>query len=113
MFYWNKICGIILIFLFSAQFLAAQSLITFNPDKQYFNDIYKFNTQNSSTFLTAKKVDLPPVNTMQGSIPENFSTTSYGFFCRKELIIEKATKIPFRFRLGSLEQCNYYEGKKQ
>jgi hypothetical protein len=42
---------------------------------------------------------------------DDFATCNYGFFCREELKIEKALKLPIRIRLGSLEQCNYYEGK--
>ena len=31
--------------------------------------------------------------------------------CKAELKLEKATKIPFRFRLGSLQQTDYMERK--
>ena len=42
----------------------------------------------------------------------DYHTTSFGFFCKKELQLEKATKIPIRFRLGSLDYCNKLEGKQ-
>lgn len=36
---------------------------------------------------------------------------SLGVACKAELKLEKATKIPFRFRLGSLQQTDYMERK--
>lgn len=44
-------------------------------------------------------------------IPANFYSTKLGFFCKKELKLESVTKIPFRFRLGSLQTVDYMEGK--
>jgi hypothetical protein len=45
-------------------------------------------------------------------LPADFYSERMGFFCKKEWGFEKTTHIPLRFRLGSLENCNYLEGKK-
>lgn len=44
-------------------------------------------------------------------ISSNYYSNNFGFFCKKELLFEKATKIPFRFRLGSLQYNDYLEQK--
>jgi hypothetical protein len=43
----------------------------------------------------------------------DFYSQQLGFFCKQEIKMDKALKIPFRFRLGSVEQCNWLEGKRR
>jgi hypothetical protein len=63
---------------------------------------YAYKTDPTFIFLR----ELPA-----GKLPRNYYTDCLGFFCRKELQVEKVTGIPLRFRLGSLEYCNRLEGK--
>lgn len=105
MAFWNKICGFTAFFLLWTLVSGAQTgtpsdTISFQKSKKLFSSVHKaYNTESlgSST--------LSP-------IPANYYTQHFGFMCKKELAIEKAIKIPFRFRLGSLQQCIYLEGKK-
>ena len=45
------------------------------------------------------------------SLPPDLYYIQSGFFCKREWEFEKKTHIPFRFRLGSLAECNAMEGK--
>ncbi len=47
------------------------------------------------------------------SITPDFYSKNLGIACKQELILQKKTSIPFRFRLGSLEYVSRMEVKKQ
>jgi hypothetical protein len=44
-------------------------------------------------------------------LPSNFCTLNPGFFCRKDLQVQNAIKMPLHFRLGSVAYCDALEGK--
>ena len=95
-------------------------------DKDYFNltpylknshqvsiSSYLHNTDNkkisTETNIIAPVILLNPITS--STISADFYTQNFGFFCKGELQIEKVTKIPLRFRLGSLQYNDYLEGK--
>lgn len=91
---WNKICGILSFFLFFSQFSIAQKSVLLI---------------NKSVIPSENK----PVQPFSiNNISSDYYTKNMGFMCKKELQLEKTTKIPLRFRLGSLNYVNYLEGKK-
>lgn len=47
------------------------------------------------------------------SIAPNNIYNNWGVICKQEWKFEKATKIPLKIRLGSLEYCNKLEGYKR
>jgi hypothetical protein len=65
-------------------------------------------------FSDYKKLETPGLLafTERKLVSDDHFTRNFGFFCRKELQFEKHTKLPLRFRLGSLAFCNYPEARR-
>jgi hypothetical protein len=61
-----------------------------------------------------KKINPAPVYygpSLFSVIPANFYTQNFGFFCKKEVQVQKVIRLPLLFRLGSVQQCDWMEGK--
>ena len=65
--------------------------------------------------INIKGAGKPIINSpaLKPVIAPNFYVTQLGFFCKQEIKLEKTTKIPFRFRIGSIEDCDRMEGKQR
>ena len=80
--------------------------------------ILKFSKNSKQHQLTPKtmiygnSLTKPAVAAFRINLFQNyFDAKKLSFFCQKEWQFEKATSIPLRLRLGSLEYTNYLEKK--
>ena len=112
MFFWNKFCGLIAIFFICSACLNAQNSSDFKVNAHFFFKKNIFLLKNKSTSVDTNRFTISMITNSKQTISPDFATCKYGFFCKEELKIEKATGLPVRIRLGSLQQCNYYEGKR-
>lgn len=97
-------------------------LVCFTTNGQTVNQIvysqkptvnYHSSTQLSSTINSpADSMKIGLYERSPFNIPaSNYYTNSLGFFCKKEIEIEKALKFPVKFRLGSVAYTDKMEGK--
>ncbi len=63
----------------------------------------KYNFYKNDTLASPKFLHI---------ISKNHYTKQLGFFCREELKLEKAIRIPLRLRLGNLQYVDRVEGKQ-
>lgn len=61
--------------------------------------------------LAKPKASVPLVSPSM-LISPNFYSTQLGFFCKQEIKLQKAIKIPFVFRISSVQAVDYLEGKR-
>jgi phosphomannomutase len=85
--------------------LSAQKLTTKNQ-KQYWQKEQVATLQSNAVLSKG-------IYTIQNKVAANYYTTQTGFFCNQERALEKKTKIPLRFRLGSLSYTEQLEGYNQ
>ena len=94
------------IFLFFCMIFVAK--IGFSNPACYLVDTFHF--QPPLTLLD--KRDFHSRSITAAPLVQQRITDHWGWFCKKEWAWEKRTGIPFKFRLGSVEYCNWLEGKK-
>jgi len=117
----KKLTGIFCCCLFS-QLLFAQIIV--NPlTKGYQQLKAQLTTQMPSQFnfseqiqqFTFKEQQKDAFNLLQKEqqqMPQAYAYKDLAFFCKIEVKLEKATKMPVKFRLGSVDYVDYLEGKR-
>lgn len=83
--------------------------------------------QTSFKYVTAKLVFAKPNNQKLTNVAQavplysitpamlvspTFYCSNLGFFCKQEIKLQKVIKFPFKFRLGSVQEVDYLEGKR-
>ncbi|MCY7293556.1 MAG: hypothetical protein LH615_15370 [Ferruginibacter sp.] len=97
----SKFITLLFCTFFVASLVYSQTKIPFGLEKSF----YKITV--ADTAKTSKRSISPYM-----LVSPSFYSNNLAFFCRQEIKFEKVTKIPLKFRLGSVQQVDYLEGKK-
>lgn len=77
---------------------------------QYIKNVTFENVPAINFSFASKQKSVPGFNPDFNSIKDSY-IKQLSFFCRQEYKFEKATTVPLRLRLGSLDYTNYLEQK--
>ena len=116
----KKFLGVCCCCLFSqlllAQITGATNLQGVQLLKTQLNELshdLKFSEQiQQFTFQENQKNTFNIMEKKQQQIPAAYAYKDLAFFCKIEVQLEKAVKLPVKFRLGSVDYVDYLEGKR-
>lgn len=73
----------------------------------------KFSEQvQQITLQKNRQTHLSLMQKEQLPMPQAYAYKDLAFFCKIEVQLEKAVKLPVKFRLGSVDYVDYLEGKR-
>lgn len=111
----QRLCGFLVVFLlmFQGDILGQVSIKKIAISKEKFVLGSKKFKQSDNVFncLVEKDFQHPQKFSLQEFSAKWRYDDHLGFFCKKELQLDKITTVPIRFRLGSLDYVNWMEGK--
>jgi hypothetical protein len=98
-----KIKRIFLFFsiIFACITARSQSNLLFNTNNIASKNLFSISMKDSTKSISPSMLVSPL-----------FYCNNLGFICKQEIKFQKIIKVPFVFRLGSLQYVNYLEGKK-
>jgi hypothetical protein len=76
------------------------------------NSLQTNTVKGYNKYVFSKTVTILPPIVAGSMIQSNFYVSNLGFFCKQELKIQSLTGIPLKLRLGSVQYCDWMEGKR-
>lgn len=106
----GSIC--LFIYLFVCNYTQAQTVTPVTAlQKSVVTSIARARISLNAARFADTSVTAMHYNTPFTFMASNYYTNALGFFCKKEIQMERALKFPLKFRLGSVAYTDKMEGK--